>query len=158
EQIAFEPTYDSPQPGWAEQDPEVYRSAVVQCCQRLWSSGALKSADIAGLSLTTQRATMICLDGDGKVLRPAMLWLDQRGCEHPAAMGPLWNPLFRIGGATSLIEHFQRDADANWLAEHSPELWRETKKFLFLSGYLGHWLTGEYVDSSGCQVGYVPFD
>lgn len=157
-QIAFEPTYHSPQPGWAEQPAEVYWSAVVDCCRGLWAAGEVKPDEITGLALTTQRATMVCLDGAGRVLRPAILWLDQRRCEHPPSMGPVWNALFGIAGATSLIEHFQRDADANWLAENSAALWQETRKFLFLSGYLSYRLTGEYVDSAGCQVGYVPFD
>ncbi len=49
-------------------------------------------------------------------------------------------------------------AEANWLAQNEPALWRDTKKYLFLSGFLTQRLVGEYVDSSGCQVGYVPFD
>lgn len=157
-QVPFEPTYHSPQPGWAEQPPEVYWSAVVDCCHKLWEDGPIKPADITGLALTTQRCTMVCLDGAGRVLRPAILWLDQRRCDSPPPMGLMWNTLFRLAGARSLVDHFQRDAEANWLAQHQPLLWNETRKFLFLSGYLSYRMTGDYVDSAGCQVGYVPFD
>jgi sugar (pentulose or hexulose) kinase len=156
-QKVFEPTYHSPQPGWAEQHPQTYWDAVVACVRELWPAG-IKPADIAGLALTTQRATTVCLDGGGHVLRPAILWLDQRRCDHPPAMGPLWDALFTVAGAAPLIRHFQREAEANWLAEHQPALWRQTKKYLFLSGYLNHRLTGDFVDSVGSQVGYVPFD
>jgi len=38
-QKIFEPTYQSPQPGWAEQDPDLYWRAVVECCQQLWAEG-----------------------------------------------------------------------------------------------------------------------
>jgi sugar (pentulose or hexulose) kinase len=157
-QKAFEPTYLSPEPGWAEQPADLYWRAVVDCCQELWRSGDVDPSAICGLALTTQRATMVCLDGAGQPLRPAILWLDQRRCEHPPALGAGWNALFRVAGAGPLIDQLQRDADANWLAEHQAQLWRETKKYLFLSGYLSYRLTGEYVDSVGCQVGYVPFD
>jgi sugar (pentulose or hexulose) kinase len=157
-QIVFEPTYHSPQPGWAEQSPDVYWQAVVDCCNALWRAGAVKPDEITGLTLTTQRATMICLDGAGRVLRPAILWLDQRRADQLPPLGAGLNALFGLVGAKGLIEHFQREAEANWLAQHAPELWRETKKFLFLSGYVTYRLTGDYVDSSGCQVGYVPFD
>jgi sugar (pentulose or hexulose) kinase len=157
-QTVFEPTYVSPQPGWAEQDPEVYWNGVKQSCRTLWQSGAVQPSDITGLALTTQRATMICVDGSGKVLRPAIVWLDQRRCESPPDLGPLWNTAFRLAGATDLIRQFQVEADANWLAIHEPELWKETSKFLFLSGWITHRLVGDYVDSVGCQVGYVPFD
>jgi sugar (pentulose or hexulose) kinase len=154
----FDPVYGSPQPGWAEQDPENYWRAVAQCCRELWAGGAVRAADIRGLALTTQRATMVCLDGAGRVLRPAILWLDQRRCSAPPPLGAGWNVLLRAAGAGALIDHFRAEAEANWLAQHEPALWRDTARYLFLSGFLSHRLTGEYVDSTGCQVGYVPFD
>jgi sugar (pentulose or hexulose) kinase len=156
-QKAFEPAYHSPQPGWAEQPPETYWEALVACVRELWAAG-VAPAEVAGLALTTQRATMVCLDGGGRVLRPAILWLDQRRCDHPPPLGPLWSTLFGLAGAGPLIRHFQREAEANWLAEHQPALWQQAKKYLFLSGYLGYRLTGDFVDSVGSQVGYVPFD
>jgi sugar (pentulose or hexulose) kinase len=157
-QRVFEPTYYSPQPGWAEQTPETYWRAVVDCCQELWRSAAVAPADVAGVALTTQRATVVCLDGAGQPLRPAILWLDQRRCDGPPPLGAAWSAAFRVVGAHALIAHFQREAEANWLAQHQPALWRETKKYLLLSGYLSYRLTDVYVDSVGCQVGYVPFD
>jgi sugar (pentulose or hexulose) kinase len=156
-QEVFEPTYHSPQPGWAEQPPQAYWEALAASVRALWAQG-VAPADVAGLALTTQRATMVCLDGGGHVLRPAILWLDQRRCDHPPPLGPLWASLFALAGAGPLIRHFQREAEANWLAEHQPALWQQTKKYLFLSGYLAHRLTGDFVDSAGSQVGYVPFD
>jgi sugar (pentulose or hexulose) kinase len=156
-QKVFEPTYHSPQPGWAEQHADVYWEAVVACVRELWTAG-IRPTDIAGLALTTQRATTVCLDGGGHLLRPAILWLDQRRCDEPPALGPWWNAAFALAGASSLIRHFQHEAEANWLAQHQPALWRETKKYLLLSGYLSYRLTGQYVDSVGCQVGYVPFE
>ena len=157
-QKVFEPTYHSPQPGWGEQHPDVYWESVIACVRELWQGSVVKPDDIAGLSLTTQRATMVCLDGGGHVLRPAILWLDQRRCDQPPPLGPLWNGLFALAGAGGLIRHFQREAEANWIAQYQPALWAETKKYLFLSGYLAYRLTGNFVDSVGSQVGYVPFD
>ncbi|TJY62184.1 carbohydrate kinase [Sinimarinibacterium sp. CAU 1509] len=157
-QEIFEPTYRSPQPGWAEQDPEVYWAAVVRCCQRLWVQGEVRPEQISAISLTTQRATMVCVGADGEVLRPAIVWLDQRRCTDPPKLSALWRGVFRMIGATPLIEHLQREADANWLAQHEPELWRHTTHFLLLSGWLTHRMVGEYVDSTGCQVGFIPFD
>lgn len=156
-QKIFEPTYLSPHPGWAEQDPEIYWRAVTEACHELWRSGTVKPQQITGLALTTQRATMVCLDRAGRVLRPAILWLDQRRCTAPPHMGPyaLLPKLPVLGG---LIRHFRCESEANWLAQHQADLWRETGKFLFLSGFLTQRLVGEFVDSVGCQVGYVPFD
>jgi sugar (pentulose or hexulose) kinase len=157
-QVVFEPAYHSPQPGWAEQDPQVYWRAVVDCCRQLWREGAVRPQEISGLTLTTQRATMICVDRAGQVLRPAIVWLDQRRCTVPPRLGLLWRGLFRLLGADDLIRHLQVQAEANWLAQHQPEIWRQTDKFLFLSGWLSRRLVGAYRDSAACQVGYVPFD
>ena len=157
QQVPIEP-YVSPQPGWAEQDPEVYWDALGRACRALWAEGTVRPEQISGLSLTTQRATMVCLDDAGRVLRPATVWLDQRRCTVPPKMSALWRTLFGVAGASELITHFQAEAEANWFAQHQPELWRRTDKFLFLSGFLAHRLVGDYVDSVGSQVGYVPFD
>src|SRR3546814_19093506 len=61
-QQVFAKTYESPQPGWAEQDPEIYWRAIVDCCQTLWRGGEVKPQDIAAVTLTTQRSTVVCLD------------------------------------------------------------------------------------------------
>lgn len=156
-QVAIEP-YVAPQPGWAEQDPEVYWDALAQACRGLWSATDIRPDQIAGLALTTQRATMVCLDADGRVLRPATVWLDQRRCTAPPDLGLLWRTLFALVGAAPLVAHLQAQAEANWFAQHQPDMWRRTEKYLFLSGFLLHRMVGEYVDSSGSQVGYVPFD
>lgn len=157
-QQVFANTYESPQPGWAEQDPEIYWSAIVDCCQTLWRDTDIKPQDIAAVTLTTQRSTVICLDAAGRVLRPAIVWLDQRRAEHPPDLGFAWRSAFRLVGAHTLIQQVQREAEANWLAEQQPELWRETAHFLLLSGWLNWRMCGAYVDSSGSQVGYLPFD
>lgn len=156
-QVTIEP-YVSPQPGWAEQDPELFWSALIQACNALWAQGVVRPQDIAGLSLTTQRATMVCLDARGRALRPAIVWLDQRRCTAPPDLGPLWRSAFALAGAGTLVAHLQAQAKANWLSQHQPELWRDTAKYLFLSGFLIHRLVGQFVDSTGSQVGYVPFD
>lgn len=97
-QIPIQP-YVSPQPGWAEQDPEMYWRALGQACRGLFVDGAVRPEDLAGVSLTTQRATMICLDASGVALRPATVWLDQRRCTAPPELGPMWRMLFGLAGA-----------------------------------------------------------
>ncbi|SFF34166.1 Sugar (pentulose or hexulose) kinase [Fontimonas thermophila] len=157
-QRVFDPAYVAPQPGWAEQDPAMYWNAVVECCQSLWRDTGIRPHQITALTLTTQRATMVCVDQAGCILRPAIVWLDQRRCTAPPPLPMFWRAAFHVVGATPLIAHLQREAEANWLAQHEPALWQKTARFLFLSGWLSHRLVGDYVDSTGCQVGFVPFD
>ena len=56
------------------------------------------------------------------------------------------------------VAYLQAEAEANWIRTHQPDIWAKTHKYLLLSGYLTYRLTDQYVDSIGCQVGYLPFD
>ena len=51
-----------------------------------------------------------------------------------------------------------RNCDANWIRQHQPDIWKKTHKYLLLSGFFTHRLTGEFTDSIGNNVGYLPFD
>lgn len=156
-QVGFAP-YHSPYPGWAEQDPEGFWQALCQACQALWSKHDVDKAAIAGIALTTQRATVVNVDADGRPLRPAILWLDQRRTCGLPPLGGLWGILFRVLGQSATIDYFRSQAGANWIATHQPEVWSRTHKFLLVSGFLTHRMTGRFVDSVGAQVGYIPFN
>jgi sugar (pentulose or hexulose) kinase len=157
-QIVAMAPYDSKQPGWVEAGPEVFWQALCQACHGLWHPGGVEKARIAGMALTTQRGSVINLDKSGKPLRPAILWPDQRKTSGMRPLGGLWGMLFRVSGLSRTVAYLQSEAEANWIATHQPELWRRTDKFLLLSGYLTYRLTGRFIDSVGCQVGYLPFD
>ena len=48
--------------------------------------------------------------------------------------------------------------EANWIRQNQPDIWEKTHKYLLLSGYFTYKLTGEYTDSVGSNVGYLPVD
>lgn len=158
EKLPFTTPYFSTSPGWAEQDPDVYWNALCQACQRLWQHQNVEKTRIAGVALTTQRGTIVNVDKDGKPLRPAILWLDQRKTYGLPPVGGLWGLLFRVAGMRDTVAYLQAEAEANWIRIHQPDVWGKTDKYLLLSGYLTYKLTGTFVDSIGCQVGYIPFD
>jgi sugar (pentulose or hexulose) kinase len=157
EQVKFTPYY-SENPGWAEQDPEVFWQALCQACQGIWSHHRVEKERIAGVSLTTQRGTVVNVDQDGRPLRPAMLWLDQRKTYGLPPVGGPWGLIFKLGGLTKTVAYLQAEAEANWIRTYQPDIWQKTHKYLLLSGYLTHKLVGKFVDSIGCQVAYIPFD
>jgi sugar (pentulose or hexulose) kinase len=156
-QVEVEPYY-SEQPGWAEQDPETMWLWMGEACRALWHKSTVPADAVAAVALTTQRATMINVDEAGKPLRPAIVWLDQRRTEGLPPVGGAWGLGFRAVRMTETVAHLQAEAEANWIRRHQRELWDGTHKYLFLSGFLTHRLVGRFVDSVGCQVGYVPFD
>ncbi|MFU8827156.1 MAG: FGGY-family carbohydrate kinase [Brevefilum sp.] len=155
--VPIQPYY-SVKPGWAEQDPNVFWQGVCQACQALWEMEGVDKAAIVGVGLTTQRSTVINLDEYQQPLRPAIVWLDQRRTEGLPPVGGLWGFLFKLAGMQDTVRYFQAEAEANWIKTHQPEIWAKTEKYVLLSGYLTHKLTGKLVDSVGCQVAYIPFD
>ncbi len=150
--------YFSERPGWAEQTPEYFWDMVSQTCLKLWEEAAELKTNIQGVTLTTQRGTMINLDHHGKPLRPAIVWLDQRkanaGKVIPGMNLPFWK---KIRGIDLLVETIE-NCESNWIRQNQPEIWEKTHKFLFLSGYLTYRLTGEFTDSSANMLGYVPYN
>lgn len=155
--VPIEP-YHSPQPGWAEQRPEYYWENLCQACQALWNKTEVPKEAIAGVALTTQRATMVNVDRNGVPLRPAVVWLDQRRTEGLRPVGGPWGLAFRLVKMRETVAYFQAEAEANWICTYQPDVWEKTHKYLFLSGYLTYCLVDHFVDSVGAQVGYVPFD
>ena len=76
-QIEYEP-YFCKNPGWAEQTPELYWNGLVKACEKLKQSNPELFGTIAGVGVTTQRASMVNVDVNGIPLRPAIIWMDQR--------------------------------------------------------------------------------
>jgi sugar (pentulose or hexulose) kinase len=155
--VPIEPYY-STAPGLAEQDPQVFWDGVCQACQGLWQMPGISKESIVGVALTTQRSTMINVDRDGKPLRPAIVWLDQRRTEGLKPVGGLWGLGFWLTGMTDTVAYLQAEAEANWIQSNQPDIWNQTHKYLLLSGYLTYKLVGKFVDSVSCQVAYIPFD
>ena len=128
EQVSFSTPYVSDSPGWAEQDPEVFWNTLCQACQALWKQKDQFKERIAGVTLTTQRGTVINVDPKGIPLRPAILWLDQRKTHGlPFISGP-WGVLFRLARLNDTIAYFQAEAEANWIHAYQPDLWGNTHK------------------------------
>ena len=149
--------YQHPEPGWTEHDVEGFWALLISSCQGLWAQG-VDPAEIVAVVVTTQRATVINLDEMGRPLRSAIIWTDQRRAPPRGRLPMLWRMLFGLLRIRPIVENLEAEAEANWLERHQPELLARPAHFLLLSGYLKYRLTGEFKDSAGSQVGYVPFD
>ncbi len=150
--------YFSVAPGWAEQHPEYFRDKMFETLQKLFSETEFSKEQIKAVTITTQRSTLINLDSEGRSLRPAITWLDQRQCAVGRYPDRLTQLALRIVGMREAVMHTVKQGECNWLMQNTPEVWEKTDKFLLLSGYLSWALTGEYTDSVGCTVAYLPFD
>ena len=150
--------YFSEHPSWAEQDVNYMWSVLVKATKTLMERIGDKKNQIEAVTLTTQRGTVVNLDKDNKVLRPAIIWLDRR-----QALNDGWADFFtqaglRLVNMYGAANYAYQEAELNWIKQNQPEIWKKTSKFLLLSGFFNFKLTGEFKDSIGSQVGYIPFD
>jgi len=80
--------YVSPEPGWAEQETDYYWQSIGHACRALWANTDARPEQVKGVTVTAQRGTVVNLDANGEVLRPAIIWLDQRRAPGPVTVGP----------------------------------------------------------------------
>ena len=150
--------YFSEHPGWAEQRPEYYWQMLCETCRKLLETAGYPRANLVAVTLTTQRGTYINVDGRGKALRPAISWLDARKASTRGILDPALVSFLKTAKLYDLVTFAVQYCRSNWIRQNQPEIWQKTHKFLGVSGYLTHRLTGEFRDSAGGIVGTMPFD
>jgi len=139
--------------GWAEQHPHDWWRASCAAIKECLERAATRAEDIAAIGLTGQMHGMVLLDGAGEVLRPAVIWCDQRTEEQCRAITA------RIGAAR-LIELTANPALTNftltkiwWVQQHEPQVWSRVRTILLPKDYVRFKLTGaraiDVADASG---------
>jgi sugar (pentulose or hexulose) kinase len=156
-QVEYEP-YFSTRPGWAEQDPEIYWSSLCKACLELKKKDPNRFAKIAGIGITTQRASMVNIDEQGNPLRPVITWLDQRKASQSYFPNIFLKSVFKLAGVYDSLIRTQEEGKGNWIIQNQPEIWDKTYKYLQMSGFLNARLTGTFSDSIASQIGHIPFD
>lgn len=143
-----------PRPGWSEQAPADWWTASVQTIRRVMKAAKLKAADVTGVGLSGQMHGSVFLDRSGRVIRPALLWNDQRtGAECQEIEE-------RAGGRDELIRMVANPALTGftapkilWLRKNEPRHFGRTRQILLPKDYIRYQLTGEYAtevsDASG---------
>ncbi len=150
--------YFTPAPGFAEQHPDYFWRKFCEASQALLARNPTGRGRIKGVTLTTQRGVYINLGRDGKPLRPAISWLDQRQAD-PTRFAPLWlEGGLKLIGLYGVVDKLNRKCFSNWIRQHQPDVWARTHKYVLLSGYFHYQLTGNYVESLGSNFGYLPIN
>lgn len=151
--------YLAPQPDFAEQDAQAYLQIVQEVTRRVVQNSQVSAENIVAVAITTHRSTIVPVDANGAPVRPAITWLDERkteGLKMPG--GPVMSLVFRAAGMREKLREYQRRSKFNWLKRHEPENYARTAKFLTISSYILHSLTGEFKDCSSMIVGLFPID
>jgi xylulokinase len=143
----------SPQPNWFEQNPEDWWKATVKSIQQMIEGSRIDASEIGAIGLTGQYHGLVIIDKDLRVLRPSILWNDQRTAKQAeniiARVGK--DNLLRIA-ATPGAPYFTA-CKLYWVKEYEPELYNKVYKLMLPKDYVRLKLTGECVtdvtDASG---------
>lgn len=127
-----------PRPGWHEQSARDWWTCTAETIAEVASS--VDADAIAAIGLTHQRETFVCLDGAGRELRPAILWLDGRASEQIARAGT--DEVHRLSGKPpDVTPAFYK---LLWLRDHEPDVLDAASRVVDVAAYLAHELTGEW--------------
>ncbi|MEJ5312250.1 MAG: xylulokinase [Anaerolineae bacterium] len=148
----------TPKPLWSEQDPHDWWNGIVKSIRQALQQADATGDDVTAIGLTGQMHGLTLLDKDGNVLRPAILWNDQRTgaqCDEIRA---------RVGKAR-FIQITGNDALTGftapkilWVRENEPEIYARSAHILLPKDYVRYKLTGDYATDKAGAAGTILFD
>lgn len=149
-----------PQNGWAEQKPEDWKEAALTTIAKVVKESGVDKEEIKGLGISGQMHGLVMLDKEGEVIRPSIIWCDQRTAKE-------CEEITEKVGRERLIEITANPALTGftaskilWVRNHEPENYAKCRHILLPKDYVRYILTGEFAtevsDASGMQLLDVP--
>ena len=152
-----QPLY-SPHPLWSEQNPSDWWSGAVNSIRQVLQENNLPGESIQGVGLTGQMHGLTLLDAEGNVLRPAILWNDQRTgaqCDEiRARLGK--DRLVQITGNNALTGFTA--PKILWVQENEPAIYAKTRHILLPKDYVRYQLTGDFAMDKADAAGTILMD
>ncbi|MFA6174096.1 MAG: FGGY family carbohydrate kinase [Kiritimatiellales bacterium] len=133
---------NSPQPGFAEQDPQCWYDCAKDAVRTVLRAAKADPAEVKAVGIAYQMHGLVCADKEQNVLRPAIIWCDSRAV-------PYGNAAFAALGAEKCLSHLMNSpgnftaAKLAWVKEHQPELYAKIDKIMLPGDWLAMKLTGE---------------
>lgn len=151
-------TLQTPRPLWSEQDPLEWWSGVVHSIRQALGQAGINGEAVAAVGLTGQMHGLVLLDEAGEVLRPAILWNDQRtGAQCDAIRARLGlERLVQITGNNALPGFTA--PKILWVQQNEPAIYARARHILLPKDYIRYRLTGEYAMDKADGSGTILFD
>src|SRR5512141_721059 len=151
-------TLQTPRPLWSEQDPREWWEAVAVSIRSVLETAGVGGERIAAVGLTGQMHGLVLLDETGNVLRPAILWNDQRTQSQCDEIHHIIGKekFIRITGNVALTGFTA--PKILWVKENEPDVFSRAKHVLLPKDYVRLKLTGEYAMDKADGAGTVLFD
>ena len=150
--------FETPHPLWAEQDPDLWWTGTVTSFRQVLMETGIDPNAIQGIGLTGQMHGLVLLDKSDQVLRPALLWNDQR-------TGVECDDIRDTVGKEELIQITGNDAltgftapKIGWVKRHEPALYEQVRHILLPKDYVRLRLTGGYATDKAGAAGTLLLD
>jgi len=150
---------EHPRPGWSEQDPQDWWRATASTVRGVMVKAHLKPEDVAAVGLSGQMHGSVFLDAKGEVVRPALLWNDQRTGAEAAEIEA------KAGGREGLVRLVGNRALTGftapkllWLRKHEPQHWDRVRQVLLPKDYIRFRLSGTYATEVSDAAGTLLLD
>lgn len=143
----------TPKPGWAEQNPEDWWLAFINVTKELLLKTGIGSKDICALGLSGQQHGSVFIDKNGEVIRPAILWCDQRTYKQCKKINQIFgfNQFIKLAYNKALPGFTA--PKVLWLREEEPNNFKKVYKILLPKDYIRYKLSGNFAtdvsDASG---------
>ena len=133
-----------PSPSFVEQDANVWWNSIKITIENAIKKSGIDKADIVSLSVTNQRETIVPVDKEGTPLHNAIVWQDRRTVDQveyiKAKIGI--DKVYKTTGLT--IDPYFSATKILWFKDKKPEIYKQTHKFLLVSDFIIHKLTGKF--------------
>jgi xylulokinase len=144
---------EAPQPGWAEQDPNVWWKHAVTATKNVLQSAEANPDTVKGIGIAYQMHGLVLVDENQEVLRPSIIWCDGRAVE-------IGDNAFAALGKQHSLQHYLNSpgnftaSKLRWVKEHEPEVYRKIHKAMLPGDFIAMKLTGNIRTSiSGLSEG-----
>jgi xylulokinase len=146
------------QPLWAEQRPENWWDAAQQAIRGVLAQAKASGADIHGIGLTGQMHGLVLLDAADEVIRPALIWCDQRSQDQVDSINQTAGKETVLACTANPVLTGFTLPKLLWVRDHEPARFARVRKILLPKDYVRFRLTGEYATDVSDASGTALFD
>jgi xylulokinase len=150
-------TTRTPHPGWSEQDPDEWFAALCGAVPAALAAAGIAPEAIAGIGISAGAHIPVLTDEAGAVLRPAIMWNDQRSAAEAAALHERAGEMI-IATSLNRVNPTWTLAMLAWLQAHEPAVIARTRRLYLAKDYLRACLTGTWETDFSDAIGALLAD
>ncbi len=150
-------TTSSPHLGWAEQNPKEWRKAMITAIPKALKNASVAASDVEAISFSAGAHSFVLEDNKGQILRPAIMWMDQRSALIAESMKAssfdlIYKKALNVPSATWTLPQLA------WLSRYEPEIVKNVAKVFLAKDWLRHQLSRDWNTDLTDAIGTMLYD